>query len=166
VIDNAGGLKLFCLDHADKIQWISSGSGHVQLVKTAVGRRASAMSGSAGVGILFIQVATEFSASAPALRLVAHTLTVRSQGLQDGPPATVRYVVKDGPAANSARPPLPGDMLVKVHNSLARGRSLSQSIHTHTHSHTHTHTRLTATMCGGSASRSCGRGSRARRAVS
>ena len=23
VIDNAGGLKLFCLDHADKIKWIS-----------------------------------------------------------------------------------------------------------------------------------------------
>jgi hypothetical protein len=150
VIDNAGGLKLFCLDHADKIQWISSGSGQVQLVKTAVGRRASAMSGSAGVGIQFIQLG----------------------GLR------VHSVVKDGPAANSTKPPLPGDMLVKVHNSLARARALSLSTHTHTHTHTHahththththtnTHTRLTATMCGGSARRSCRSGSRARRAAS
>jgi len=29
-----GGLKLFCLDHADKIKWISSGTGQVQLFKT------------------------------------------------------------------------------------------------------------------------------------
>jgi len=34
VIRKAGGLKLFCLDHADKILWISSGSGQVKLVKT------------------------------------------------------------------------------------------------------------------------------------
>jgi hypothetical protein len=34
VIKKAGGLKLFCLDHADKIKWISSGTGQVQLVKT------------------------------------------------------------------------------------------------------------------------------------
>ena len=84
------------------------------------------MSGSAGVGILFIQVATVFPASVPALRMMAHTLTVRSPGQEEGPTVTVRSVVKEGPAANSARPPLPGDMLVKVHNSLAR--SLTHSL--------------------------------------
>ena len=70
------------------------------------------MSGSAGVGIQFIQLG----------------------GLR------VHSVVKDGPAANSTKPPLPGDMLVKVHNSLARARALSLSTHTHTHTHAHTHT--------------------------
>ena len=120
------------------------------------------MSGS--VGILFIQVATVFHASAPALRLVSRTLTVRSPRQEEGPTVTVRSVVKDGSAANSARPPLPGDMLVKVHNSRVRARALCLSDHTPTP--THTHTRLTATMCEGSAWRSCGRGSRARRAAS
>jgi FtsZ-binding cell division protein ZapB len=39
---------------------------------------------------------------------------------------TVRSVVKDGAAANSARPPLPGDTLVKVDGYDVRGLSLTQ----------------------------------------
>ena len=31
VMANAGGLKSFCLDHADKITWIAEGSGKVQI---------------------------------------------------------------------------------------------------------------------------------------
>ena len=34
VMAKAGGLKLFCLDHADKIKWVPEGSGKVQLFKT------------------------------------------------------------------------------------------------------------------------------------
>ena len=33
VMAKAGGLKSFCLDHADKITWISEGSGKVQIFK-------------------------------------------------------------------------------------------------------------------------------------
>ena len=33
VLVNVGGLKLFCLGHADKFKWVSEGSGQVQLVR-------------------------------------------------------------------------------------------------------------------------------------
>ena len=37
VIKHSGGLKKFCLDHADKIKWVeTSGGGNVELVETKV----------------------------------------------------------------------------------------------------------------------------------
>ena len=45
---------------------------------------------------------------------------------EDGPTVVVRSVVKHGPTANSARPPLPGDTLVKVDGYDVRGLGLSQ----------------------------------------
>jgi len=37
VIKRSGGLKKFCLDHADKIFWVeTSGRGHVELVEAEV----------------------------------------------------------------------------------------------------------------------------------
>lgn len=45
---------------------------------------------------------------------------------EDGPSVVVRSVVKHGAAASSARPPLPGDTLVKVDGYDVRGLGLSQ----------------------------------------
>ena len=36
VMAKAGGLKSFCLDHADKITWISEGSGKVQIFQKSL----------------------------------------------------------------------------------------------------------------------------------
>ena len=36
VLARSGGLKAFCLEHADTIRWISEGSGRVELVNVTV----------------------------------------------------------------------------------------------------------------------------------
>jgi hypothetical protein len=94
------------------------------------------MSGS--VGILFIQVANLFPASAPALRLVTHTLTVRSHlGRRRGP----RYSCAR--LSRTARPQTAPDRRCLetcssryTTRACERALSVSQIIHPHPHTHT------------------------------